>query len=62
VIDRGYFLRQAMWFLTFAKSIKDPELAARLVEKAADLHSQTDETVPPPETSPQAPDVEPPRA
>jgi hypothetical protein len=48
-----------MWFLKFAKSIKNPELAAALVEKAADLHSQTDETIPPPDKSPQAPDIEP---
>jgi hypothetical protein len=59
VIDRGYFARQATWFLKFAKSIKKPELAAVLVEKAADLHSQTDETIPPADKSPQAPDVEP---
>ena len=59
MIDRGYFSRQAMWFLKFAKSIKNPELAAALVEKAADLHSKTDETVPPLDKSPQAPDVEP---
>ena len=59
VIDRGYFARQATWFLKFAKSIKNPELAAALVEKAADLHSKTDETVPPPDKSPQAPDIEP---
>ena len=59
VIEREYFVRQAMWFLKFAKSIKNPELAAALIEKAADLHSQTDETMPPPDTSPQAPDIEP---
>ena len=59
VIEREYFVRQAMWFLKFAKSIKNPELAAALIEKAADLHSQTDETIPQPDTSPQAPDIEP---
>jgi hypothetical protein len=59
VIDRGYFARQATWFLKFAKSVKNPELAAALVEKAADLHSQMDETVPPPDESPQVPAIEP---
>jgi hypothetical protein len=52
VIDGGYFSRQATWFLKFAKSIKNPELAAALVEKAADLHSKTDETVSRPDKSP----------
>jgi hypothetical protein len=41
----------------FAKSTNNPDLAAVLIEKAADLKSQVDETMPP-DPSPLAPDVE----
>ena len=58
VIDRGYLTRQATWLLKFAKSTRNPELAAVLVEKAADLKSKIDEAVPPPDQSPKPPDVE----
>jgi hypothetical protein len=60
VIGKGYFVRQATTLLKFASSTMDPRLAAVLVEKAADLKSQVDETKPPPDKSPRAPDVEPP--
>jgi hypothetical protein len=60
VIGRNYFTRQAMTLLKFAKSTTNPDLAAVLVEKAADLKSQIDEACPPPDPSPEAPDVEPP--
>jgi hypothetical protein len=59
VIGRHYFTRQAMTLLKFAKSTTNPDLAAILVEKAADLKSQV-EANPPPDRSPRAPDVEPP--
>ena len=60
MVDRSYFTRQAATLLKFAKSTKNPELAALLIEKAADLKSQVDETMPPdPDPSPLAPDVEP---
>jgi hypothetical protein len=59
VVRRSYFTRQATTLLKFAKSTKNPELAAVLIEKAADLKSQVDETMPP-DPSPLAPDVEPP--
>jgi hypothetical protein len=58
MIGRDYFVRQAGTLLKFAKTTKDPNVAAGLVEKAADLKSQVDETRRP-DPSPQAPDVEP---
>jgi hypothetical protein len=58
VIGRNYFVRQAATLLKFAQLTKDPNLSAVLVEKAADLKSQVDETLPPPDQSPRAPDVE----
>jgi hypothetical protein len=57
MVGRNYFTRQAMILLKFAKSTNDPQLAAALIEKAADFKSQVDETMPP-DPSPQAPDVE----
>jgi hypothetical protein len=59
VVRRSYFTRQATTLLKFAKSTKNPELAAVLIEKAADLKSQVDERMPP-DPSPLAPGVEPP--
>jgi hypothetical protein len=59
VVGRSYFTRQATTLLKFAKSTNNPELAAVLIEKAADLKFQVDETMPPPDQSPLAPDVEP---
>ena len=41
----------------FAKSTNNPDLAAVLIEKAADLKAQVDETMPP-DPSPLAPDVD----
>ncbi len=58
MVGRSYFTRQAATLLRFAKSTNNPELAAALIEKAADLKSQVDETMPP-DPSPLAPDVEP---
>ena len=59
MVGRHYFVRQAATLLRFARSTSDPQLAAALVEKAADLKSQVDETIPPPDPSPRAPDVQP---
>jgi hypothetical protein len=53
VVGRTYFTRQATTLLKFAKSTNN----AVLIEKAADLKSQVDETMPP-DQSPLAPDVE----
>jgi hypothetical protein len=44
VIGKQYFVRQAATLLKFAKSTKNPDLAAVLVEKAADLKSKVDES------------------
>jgi hypothetical protein len=52
-------MRQARALISFAKSTNNPELAAVLVERAADLKAQVDEKMPPIDPSPKAPDVEP---
>jgi hypothetical protein len=59
VAGRSYFTRQAKTLLKFAQSTSNPELAAFLVEKAAALKTQVDESLPPPDLSPRAPDVAP---
>ena len=58
VTGRRYLTRQAATYLKFAKSTNDPKLAAFLIEKAADLKTQVEETAKP-DPSPVAPDVEP---
>jgi hypothetical protein len=55
VIGRNYFTRQAATLLKFAKSTSDPQLAAGLLYKAAELKSHEAEL---PELSPLAPDIE----
>jgi hypothetical protein len=57
MLRRLYLARQATALLRFAKLTKNPQLAAVLVEMAADLKSQFDEA-PPRDVSPRAPDVE----
>ena len=52
---RQYVARQVATLLKFAKETTDPNIAAALVEKAADLKAQVD---PLPDRSPQPPDVE----
>jgi hypothetical protein len=47
-----------MTLLKFANSTTNPQLAAVLIEKAANLKSQVDESEPPRDQSPQPPDVE----
>jgi hypothetical protein len=59
VVRRNYFTRQAKTLLNFAKSTSDPNLAAVLIDEAADLKSRLDESNAPDQT-PLAPDVEPP--
>ena len=58
MIGRQYFTRQAATLLQFAQSTSNPELAAVLIVKAANLKSQLDESTRP-DRSPLAPDVEP---
>ncbi len=59
MLGRLYFRRQAAALLRFAKSTSNPQLAATLIQKAADLKSQVE-----PISSPEAdqgllaPDVE----
>jgi hypothetical protein len=59
VIGRWYFLHQAATALEFARSTNDPDRAAALVEKAANLLARIDEPIARPDPSLQAPDVEP---
>src|SRR5437588_11906192 len=59
MISKRYLVRQARALISFAKSTRNPELAAVLVERAADLKDQIDGKVPTPDPEPQAPDVEP---
>jgi hypothetical protein len=58
VIGRQYFTHQAATLLKIAQSTTNPQLAAVLAVKAADLKSQLDESTRP-GLSPLAPDVEP---
>jgi hypothetical protein len=55
VLSRDYFVNQVASLLKFAKETTNPQLAAVLIAKAADLKSQVDES----STTPQAPDVGP---
>lgn len=48
VLSRNYLTRQASMLLKFAKATTDPNIAAALVEKAADLKSQADSSAPDP--------------
>jgi hypothetical protein len=59
VLGRLYFTRQAASLLKFAKATSNPELAAVLVQKAADMRSQVESPKQSSEDkSPVAPDVE----
>jgi hypothetical protein len=62
VIGKEYFVRQAAILFKFAKATKDPKISAALLEKAADLKLQVDESGTPPDLTPLAPDIEPPPA
>jgi hypothetical protein len=42
-VKQDYFTRQVTALLKFAKETTNPELAAVLIEKAADFKSQVDE-------------------
>lgn len=59
MLGRLYFTRQAASLLKFAKATSNPELAAVLVQKAADLKAQaTAPQRPSEDKSPRPPDVE----
>ena len=57
VVDKQYLTRQATTLLKFAQSISDPRVSAGLVEKAADLKDQVDDSSAR-DASPHAPDVQ----
>ena len=56
VVGREYLTRQATTLLKFARTVTDPNVAAGLVEKAADLKSQVDDSIRA-DRNPKAPDV-----
>lgn len=58
VIGRDYFTRQAETLLQRAKSATDPEVAASLIVRAADLKALVDELGAAPDPGPRTPDVE----
>ena len=58
MLSKEYFVRQAAALLNFAKETTNPQLAAVLIEKAADLKSQVDEFNATPDPSPQTPDAQ----
>ena len=59
LVGRLYLTRQAASLLKFAKATSNPELAAVLVQKAADLKAQTDAPQhASDDKSPRPPDVE----
>ena len=55
MVGRQYLKRQATTLLKFAQTTSDPQVAAALVEKAANLKAQVEQL---PDPSPRAPDVE----
>jgi len=59
MLNRAYFLRQIRTLLKFAQQTADPLFAAFLMEKAVHLKSQVEQSPPPTDLSPLAPDVEP---
>jgi hypothetical protein len=59
MLSRDYFVSQAASLLKFAQETTDPKLAAVLIEKAADLKSQVDESSTTSAATPRAPDVRP---
>jgi hypothetical protein len=61
-MGRQYVKRQAAMLLNFAKLTNNRDLAAILVNKAADLKSQLDDESSLPDPTPLAPDVDPPPA
>jgi hypothetical protein len=55
VAGKEYLTRQATTLIRFAQATTDPQIVARLVDKAVDLKSQVDEARI--DRSPRAPDV-----
>jgi hypothetical protein len=59
MVGKKYLADQAATLLKFAKATTDPDVAAGLLAKAADLSSKSEGALL--DTSPQAPDVERPK-
>jgi hypothetical protein len=59
VAGKEYLTRQAATVMKFAHTTTDPEVAARLVEKAVDLQCRLGVAAARPDRSPRAPDIEP---
>jgi hypothetical protein len=59
VLSRQYFVRQVAALLQFAGETTNPQLAAVLIGKAADLKSQIDESGAAPDPGPKTPDAQP---
>ena len=60
MIGKEYFVRQAAILFGMAKATTDPKISAALLDKAADLKLQVDESGAPPDLMPIAPNIEPP--
>jgi hypothetical protein len=58
VAGKKYLTNQAETLLKFARATTDPDVAAGLLDKAADLTARSEQA---PDASPQAPDVEQPK-
>jgi hypothetical protein len=58
VAGKKYLNEQAATLLGFARTTTDPQVAARLLDKAADLSARSNAA---PDASPRAPDVEQPQ-
>ena len=58
VVDKQYLVRQALTLLKYGKATSDPNVAAALFEKAAELQSQLEEAPLVSDLSPRAPDVQ----
>ena len=59
MVSKRYLVRQASALIAFSKSTNNPELAAVLAERAADLQARIEEKTLPVDPSPHPPDVEP---
>ena len=57
MLGRQYLTLQAITLLKFAKTTSDPNIAAGLLDKAADLKAKVDESTLP-DPTPLVPDVE----
>jgi hypothetical protein len=58
VIGRDYFTAEAEALLELAKSAADPQVAASLIERAADLRALVDELGAAPDPTPRIPNID----